>query len=77
VNGMLNLFTDPNLQWILVGSMLLGLSTGVIGLSPTFGNRVLIGDTLAHAALPGICIAFMLTGVKSIGYFMLGLSWPA
>lgn len=31
-----------------------------------------MGDTLAHAALPGICIAFMLTGIKSIGLFLVG-----
>jgi manganese/zinc/iron transport system permease protein len=69
---MLNLFTDPNLQWILIGSMLLGLSTGVIGTFAYLRKQSLIGDTLAHAALPGICIAFMLTGVKSVGYFMIG-----
>lgn len=69
---MWNLLTDPNLQWILIGSMLLGLSTGVIGTFAYLRKQSLIGDTLAHAALPGICIAFMLTGVKSVGYFMLG-----
>ncbi|QMV40906.1 metal ABC transporter permease [Cohnella cholangitidis] len=69
---MLNLFTDPNLQWILLGSMLLGLSTGVIGTFAYLRKQSLIGDTLAHAALPGICIAFMLTGVKSVAFFMIG-----
>lgn len=69
---MLNLFTDPNLLWILLGSMLLGLSTGVIGTFAYLRKQSLIGDTLAHAALPGICIAFMLTGVKSVGFFMVG-----
>lgn len=69
---MLNLFTDPNLQWILIGSMLLGLSTGVIGTFAYLRKQSLIGDTLAHAALPGICIAFMLTGVKNVAFFMIG-----
>ncbi|MFD0675109.1 metal ABC transporter permease [Cohnella sp. GCM10027633] len=69
---MLNLLTDPNLQWILLGSMLLGLSTGVIGTFSYLRKQSLIGDTLAHAALPGICIAFMLTGVKSVVVFMIG-----
>jgi len=72
MNGMLNLFTDPNLQWILIGSMLLGLCTGVIGTFAYLRKQSLIGDTLAHAALPGICIAFMLTGVKSVAIFMIG-----
>lgn len=69
---MLQLLTDPNLLWILLGSMLLGLSTGVIGTFAYLRKQSLIGDTLAHAALPGICIAFMLSGVKSVGLFMLG-----
>ncbi|OXS53306.1 manganese ABC transporter [Cohnella sp. CIP 111063] len=69
---MLNLITDPNLQWILLGSMLLGISTGVVGTFAYLRKQSLIGDTLAHAALPGICIAFMLTEVKSVGLFMIG-----
>lgn len=69
---MPNLLTDPNLQWILLGSMLLGLSSGVIGTFAYLRKQSLIGDTLAHAALPGICIAFMLSGVKSVGYFLIG-----
>ncbi|MFC5470887.1 metal ABC transporter permease [Cohnella suwonensis] len=69
---MWNLLTDPNLQWILFGSLLLGLSSGVIGTFSYLRKQSLIGDTLAHAALPGICIAFMLTGVKSVGLFLIG-----
>ncbi|MUG86444.1 iron chelate uptake ABC transporter family permease subunit [Paenibacillus timonensis] len=64
--------TDPNLQWILMGSLLLGLGSGVIGSFTYLRKQSLLGDALAHAALPGICIAFMLTGVKSVGLFMLG-----
>lgn len=69
---MWSLLTDPNMQWILLGSMLLGLSSGVIGTFSYLRKQSLIGDTLAHAALPGICIAFMLTGVKSVGFFLIG-----
>ncbi|GJM78631.1 hypothetical protein HMSSN139_11270 [Paenibacillus sp. HMSSN-139] len=64
--------TDPNLQWILMGSLLLGLGSGVIGSFTFLRKQSLLGDALAHAALPGICIAFMLSGVKSVGLFMLG-----
>lgn len=65
-------FTDPNMQWILMGSLLLGLGSGVIGSFTYLRKQSLLGDALAHAALPGICIAFMLSGVKSVGLFMLG-----
>lgn len=66
------IWTDPNMRWIVVGCMLLGLSSGLIGSYMLLQKRSLIGDALAHAALPGICIAFMLTGVKSTIGFLLG-----
>jgi manganese/zinc/iron transport system permease protein len=66
------MLSDPNMQWIFLGCTLLGLSSGVIGCFSYLRKQSLMGDTLAHAALPGICIAFMLTGVKSIGLFLIG-----
>ncbi|WCT55066.1 metal ABC transporter permease [Paenibacillus kyungheensis] len=66
------LILDPNVRWIIVGCMLLGLSSGVIGSFMVLRKQSLIGDALAHAALPGICIAFMLSGVKSTGGFFIG-----
>ncbi|SDE03211.1 manganese/zinc/iron transport system permease protein [Paenibacillus sp. UNCCL117] len=66
------LLSDPNAQWILLGSMLLGLSSGVLGSFAYLRKQSLMGDALAHAALPGVCIAFMLTGSKSIFFFLLG-----
>ncbi|HYG60100.1 MAG TPA: metal ABC transporter permease, partial [Symbiobacteriaceae bacterium] len=58
--------------WVLTGSMLLGLSSGVLGSFALLKRRSLMGDALAHAALPGVCIVFLLTGVKSIGLFLIG-----
>jgi len=67
-------FLDPNTQWILFGSMLLGLCSGVIGSFAYLRKQSLMGDALSHAALPGVCIAFMLTGSKSIILFLIGAS---
>jgi manganese/zinc/iron transport system permease protein len=72
ISILMGWFTDPNMLWILMGSLLLGLGSGVIGSFTVLRKQSLLGDTLAHAALPGICIAFMLSGVKSIGLFMIG-----
>lgn len=47
---------------VMLGAALFG---GVAGLTGTFAvlrRRALVGDMLAHAALPGICLAFLLTG---------------
>ncbi|MGG6310184.1 metal ABC transporter permease [Paenibacillus macerans] len=72
ISNLFQWLTDPNMQWILMGSLLLGLGSGVIGSFTFLRKQSLLGDALAHAALPGICIAFMLSGVKSVGLFMLG-----
>lgn len=69
-----DMLADPNMQWIFIGCILLGLSSGIMGSFAYLRKQSLVGDTLAHAALPGICIAFMLTGVKSIGVLLVGAS---
>ncbi|MDO3411009.1 iron chelate uptake ABC transporter family permease subunit [Saccharibacillus sp. CPCC 101409] len=69
---LISLWSDPNTRWILLGCTLLGLGSGVIGSFTFLRRESLLGDTLAHAALPGVCIAFMLTEVKSAGLFLAG-----
>jgi manganese/zinc/iron transport system permease protein len=66
------LLSDANTQWVLAGCLLLGISSGILGSFALLRKHSLIGDAMAHAALPGICIAFMLYGTKSIGLFMIG-----
>ena len=53
-------FEDINAIWVLVGGILLGMSASVIGGFAFLRKRSLIGDALAHAALPGIMMAFLL-----------------
>ncbi|MBM7567242.1 metal ABC transporter permease [Paenibacillus sacheonensis] len=72
MSDWMTVFADPNVQWILFGCMLLGLSSGVIGSFAYLRKQSLMGDALAHAALPGVCIAFMLSGSKSIALFLIG-----
>jgi len=65
-------FQDPNTQWVLFGTLLLGLSSGVLGSFALLRKQSLIGDAMAHAALPGVCIAFLLYGSKSLFWFIIG-----
>lgn len=53
-------FSDANAVWVLVGSILLGMSASVIGSFAFLRKRSLMGDALAHAALPGVMTAFIL-----------------
>jgi manganese/zinc/iron transport system permease protein len=61
-----------NTGWVMAGSMLLGLSSGLLGAFALLRRRALLGDTLAHAALPGVCVAYLLVGSKQIGFFLIG-----
>lgn len=67
----LSLFA-ANTRWVMTGTSLLGLAAGVLGAFALLRRRSLMGDTLAHAALPGIALAFLLTGTKSIGPMLVG-----
>jgi manganese/zinc/iron transport system permease protein len=63
---------NQNTQWVLLGTMLLGVSSGVLGSFALLRKQSLIGDAMAHAALPGVCMAFLLYGSKSLIWFLVG-----
>ncbi len=65
-------FTDANVQYVFAGMILLGVVGGVLGSFAVLRKRALIGDALAHAALPGIGLAFLITATKSIGVLLIG-----
>ncbi|MGD9689939.1 MAG: metal ABC transporter permease [Phycisphaerales bacterium] len=64
--------TDPNTQTVLIGAAVLGLGAGVVGALAVLRRRALLGDCVAHASLPGICLAFMIVGERSLPVFMAG-----
>ncbi len=66
------LLYDPNFQWVVAGSTLLGITSGVVGSFALLRGRSLLGDVLAHSALPGVCIAFMVTQSKEVAPLLLG-----
>lgn len=68
----INFLFDPNAFWVLSGTTLLGMISGVLGSFAYLRKRGLMGDVLAHAALPGICIAFIITGSKHSLTFLIG-----
>ena len=64
--------TSYTLQIVLIGTALLGLASGLSGTFAVLRKESLIGDGLAHAALPGVVLAFLLTGIKDIEILLLG-----
>ncbi|WP_235584735.1 iron chelate uptake ABC transporter family permease subunit [Thiomicrospira sp. WB1] len=65
-------FDDMNATWVLVGSLLLGMSASVIGAFAFLRKRSLLGDALAHAALPGVMMAFLLSGSRDAEIIFAG-----
>lgn len=63
---------DGNTRVVLVGTCLLGIAAAVVGTFAVQRKRSLLGDAVAHAALPGICLAFFVVGDRNFAAFMLG-----
>ncbi|NMO95858.1 metal ABC transporter permease [Paenibacillus lemnae] len=65
-------YLSPNTQWVLLSTLILGIAAGMIGCLAYWKRQSLMSDALSHAALPGVVIAFALTGVKSLPVLVLG-----
>lgn len=63
---------NPTLRWVLAGTILLGFSAGTLGCFAILRNRALVGDAVAHAILPGVCIAFIIAGNKDPLILLMG-----
>jgi manganese/zinc/iron transport system permease protein len=57
---------------VLLGVGLLGAAAGMVGAFAALRRRALTGDALAHAALPGLCLAFLVVGFRSLPAMLLG-----
>lgn len=67
-----DLIFDYTLRNVALGCIVLGVVSGVLGSFAVLRRQGLLGDALAHAALPGVCLAFMFTGLKMPIVLMLG-----
>lgn len=65
-------FSDPNIRYVVIGSILLTGSSAIVGTFTFLHKKSLIGDAIAHAVLPGICLGFILSGTKNPAYLIGG-----
>ncbi len=65
-------YFDYTLIIVSIGAALLGTVSGALGTYAVLRRQSLLGDAISHAALPGIAIAFMLTGSKTRLILILG-----
>jgi manganese/zinc/iron transport system permease protein len=50
----------------------LAISASLVGSFTLLKKKALVGDAVAHAVLPGVCLAFMLAGEKNPIYLIIG-----
>ena len=65
-------FSDYTLRTITLGTAVLGGVTGMLGSFAVLRKQSLLGDAISHAALPGIAIAFLITGSKDTNVLLIG-----
>lgn len=72
MNLLHDLIFDYTLRNVALGSAILGIVSGILGSFAILRRQGLMGDALSHTALPGVCLAYMLTGSKTPLVLMLG-----
>lgn len=68
----LDLLSDYTFQNVVIGASLLGLISGPLGCFAVLRRQSLLGDAISHAALPGVCLSFIITGSRDIGGVIIG-----
>jgi len=66
------LFSDYTLRIVAMGAAILGILSGALGSFAVLRGQSLLGDAMSHAALPGVVLTFMLTGLKTPAALMIG-----
>ena len=69
---LISFLSDYTFQTVALGSALLGIISGVLGSFAVLRRQSLLGDGVSHAALPGVVMAFLLTGSKNTEVLLLG-----
>ena len=75
-----DLFSDYTLRIVALGAATLGIVAGALGAFAVLRRQSLLGDAVSHAALPGIVLAFALTGSKAPLALLVGAAlagWAA
>ncbi|MDW8335238.1 MAG: iron chelate uptake ABC transporter family permease subunit, partial [Bacteroidia bacterium] len=63
---------SPNVRTVTLGSAALAATAAFVGSFSYLRSRSLSGDAVAHAVLPGVCLAFLLTGQKHPALLLAG-----
>jgi len=64
--------SDESVRMVLLGTILMGLSCGVMGGLVVTRRLSLFGDTLSHAVLPGVAVGFLWSQSKDSWAILVG-----
>jgi len=68
----MSIFDNSTLRLVALGAGLLGVVSGALGSFAVLRKQSLVGDAVSHAALPGVAIAYILTGSRAPFILVLG-----
>lgn len=66
------IFDNPTLRIVATGAGLLGVVSGALGTFAVLRKQSLVGDAVSHAALPGVVLAYILTGSRAPLVLVIG-----
>lgn len=68
----LALLGDFTVRSVMLGAALVGAVAGTLGTFALLRRQSLLGDTLSHAALPGITLGFLVSGSRALTPILAG-----
>lgn len=68
---------SSNTLLVAVAMAAVGMAAGVVGCFSVLRRRALIGDAAAHATLPGVALAFVITGSRGLPVLLIGAAVSA
>ncbi|TVR82604.1 MAG: metal ABC transporter permease [Rhodospirillales bacterium] len=69
---LVDLLSSQIVRTVMLGAALVGGLSGMIGVFAVLRRQSLLSDTISHAALPGVCLGFLLVGGRDLGAVMGG-----
>ncbi|MFD1511536.1 metal ABC transporter permease [Lacimonas salitolerans] len=72
MSALADLLSSGIVVTVLTGAAMLGAISGMLGAFAVLRRQSLLGDALSHAALPGVCLGFLIAGGRDLGSVMLG-----
>lgn len=68
----IELLSSYTVRVVLIGTILLGVVSGMMGVFLNLRKQALVGDALSHSALPGVVLAYIITQEATLFVSIVG-----